>query len=277
MSSTDRSDAAAPGTMAHSEVMPLLTVAVVCLNAATHIAEALDSVLRQEFDDMELVIIDGGSTDGTLDVIRGYEPRFSGRLRWSSEPDKGLYDAMNKALGVARGEYIVFLGADDRLLPRALATAAAAIDDAPVDIVCGATRVIGEGGGWTESPRLVMRRGLPKSAPARHQSIYVRRELAARIGGFDTRYRIAADYDLYLRLKAAGARETLIDSPLSEFRLGGLSSRNAMATAREYRDIRVAHGANAFVEHFVAYKSALGVSLFALRHRTVGTPPSGGD
>jgi len=253
------------------------TVAIVCLNAQRHIAEALESVGAQAGEDFELLVIDGGSTDETLAIVAEYAKRSGDRVRVVSEPDEGLFDAMNKALRLAAGEYIVYLGSDDHLVPGALAAVGSALDADPVDIVCGAVRVIGEGGGWTESPRLVIRRGLPRSAPARHQSIYVRRDLAEHVGGFDTRYRIAADYDLYLRLKAAGAREMLVDSLLSEFRLGGVSSSNAMATAREYRDIRVAHGANAFIESIAAYKSALGVALFALRHRVTATPSAGGE
>ena len=89
-----------------------------------------------------------------------------------------------------------------------------------------------------------MRRGRAQRAPARHQSIFVRTAALRSVGGFDTRYRIAADYDAYLRLLEAGATQHLIADELSEFRLGGASSTNALDTARDYRDIRIAHGAN---------------------------------
>ncbi|MCG2807777.1 MAG: glycosyltransferase [Coriobacteriia bacterium] len=257
---------------------PLFSVAIVCLNAAEHLAEALESVLAQRFSDFELVLVDGGSVDSTLEIVRSHEPRFIGRMRWISEPDDGIYSAMNKALGMATGRYIVYLGADDRLALDALASVAEAIaDEAEPDIVCGGVRVFGRGMGWTERPKLVMRRGLPKSAPSRHQSIYARIERIKPLGGFDTTFPVAADYDLYVRLKQAGATEILIDHELAEFRLGGISSRNALATARDYRDVRVARGASALIEQLVMHKSALGAALFALSRRLFGASDSGGE
>jgi len=126
---------------------PRFTVATVCLNAEADLARALGSVLVQSLDDYEFVVQDGGSTDSTFEILQEYQPRFEGRLKWVSEPDAGLYDAMNKALQHATGEYIVFLGADDRLTPDALAAVARALDGSPADIGFGATRGLGHPGG----------------------------------------------------------------------------------------------------------------------------------
>jgi glycosyltransferase involved in cell wall biosynthesis len=243
---------------------PLFTVATVCLNDAAALPGALDSALAQDGALYEYVVADGGSSDGTLALLRAYEDRFAGRLRWRSEPDDGLYDAMNKALRTAVGEYIVFLGADDRLAPGALAAVAEAVHhgSAP-DIVCGATHVVGDSTAWDEPPRSFADHRIPKRAPARHQSIFVRRERALAAGGFDLRFPIAADYDLYLRLVEGGASERLIPETLSEFRLGGVSNRSALRTALEYRAVRVAHGADPIVQMIIALKSALAATLVA--------------
>jgi len=238
------------------------SIVIVCLNAQSFIAEAIDSVLAQDSDEYELVIVDGGSSDGTLDVVRGFEARLGDRLRLSSEPDDGLYDAMNKGLRMARGRYIVYLGADDRMAPGALAAVDKALDASRSrGIVCGATTVVGRHGRWLEQPRSYAGDRVPKKAPARHQSIFVAREALQAARGFDTRYTIAADYDLYLRLIEAGATEVLIDDVLSEFRLGGVSSTAVMRTAREYRDVRVAHGSNAALEMARMWKAVAGVWL----------------
>ena len=243
---------------------PLFTIVTVCLDSAAHIAEAIESVLDQTFGDFEYVIVDGGSTDGTLDVVREYERRVGGRIRCVSEPDEGLFDAMNKALSLAKGEYVEFLGADDRLEPGGLAVVAAVVRADPrPDIVCGATYVFGPDGSWREPARTKVRGGLAQRAPARHQSIFVRRDAILSAGGFDLRFRIAADYELYLRLVEAGNREVLIGDTLSQFRLGGASSINALATAREYRDARIAHGASPLLQEIVMLKSALAATLFA--------------
>jgi glycosyltransferase involved in cell wall biosynthesis len=181
-----------------------------------------------------------------------------------SEPDTGLYDAMNKGLALARGEFIAYVGADDHLAPGALQAVAKVIQDDPgVQIVCGATKVLGPDGGWHEPASPLVRRHMPQRAPARHQSIFVRTQDLQAAGGFDTNYRIAADYDAYLNLVEAGVQQRLIPETLSEFRLGGASSRDALATARDYRDVRIAHGANPLVEGAVMWKSALGAQLHA--------------
>jgi len=253
---------------------PLFSIVTVCLNAEAHIAEAIESVLAQSCADYEYLVVDGGSTDGTLGVLGAYESRVDGRLRWVSERDDGLYDAMNKGLALTRGEYVEFLGADDRLRPGALDAVARALETAPrPDIVCGATHVFGPTGTWDEAPRRVLRRGLPARVPAGHQSTFVRREVIQAAGGFDQRFRIAADYDLYLRLVEAGRTERLLDEALSEFRLGGVSSRSARATAREYRDVRVAHGANPVVEELVMLKSAAAATAFAVWMRLFHRAP----
>jgi glycosyltransferase involved in cell wall biosynthesis len=239
-------------------------VVTVCLNARDSLGGALDSVLQQSFRDFEIVVIDGGSTDGTLDILRQREVASAGRLRFVSELDEGLYHAMNKGLALARGLYVEYLGADDRLTPGSLEAVAGAIGGGEAaQIVCGAVRVVGPHGSWDESASVHVRRGMPQRAPTRHQSMFVQTEALQAVGGFDTRYRIAADYDAYLKMHEAGATETLIADRLSEFRLGGASSRDALATARDYRDVRVAHGSSPAVESLAMWKSALGATLHA--------------
>ena len=243
---------------------PLFSIATVCLNAEEHIAESLDSVLAQSCSDYEFIIADGGSSDATLEIVRSYESRFGGRLTWRSEPDTGLYDAMNHALSRAGGEYVQFLGADDRLRAGALDSVARALrTDARPDIVCGATHVFGTSAEWDEPAQRKIRRGLPQRAPARHQSVFVRTEALKAVGGFDLKFRIASDYEAYLKLIEAGCTEVLIDETLSDFRLGGVSSTNALATARDYRDVRIAHGASRIVEGLVMWKSAVLAMLYA--------------
>jgi len=254
---------------------PLFSIVTVCLNADADIAGAIESVLAQGCADYEYLVVDGGSTDGTVGVLREYESHLGGRLRWTSEHDDGLYDAMNKGLALARGEYVAFLGADDRLRPGALDAVAHALEAAPrPDIVCGATHVFGPTGARDEAPRRVVRRGLPARVPASHQSTFIRREALQAAGGFDLRFRIAADYDLYLRLVETGRAEAFVDDLLSDFRLGGVSSRSERATARDYRDVRIAHGANPAIEQLVMLKSAAAATAFAtwmrLFHRAPG-------
>ncbi len=247
---------------------PAFSVIIASRNAARHIGEALDSLLAYGGARCEVIVADGNSSDSTTDVLAQYEPQFGGRLRWISEPDCGIYDAMNKGLAMASAEWVVFLGADDRLAEGAFAAVEKrAADAGGADIVCGATHVFGQGADFVELPRSFRAASIPKRAPARHQSIYVRRQALLAIGGFDTRWPIAADYDAYLRLCEVGAEEALSVAVLSEFRLGGVSSTLKVRTAAEYRDIRIAHGATPTVEHLVMLKSLAAVWVFAALRR----------
>lgn len=241
---------------------PQFSVVIVCRNAVRHVADALDSVLAQTCQDFELLVVDGDSTDGTLDLVKAAASR-SDRVRWISEPDDGLYDAMNKGIDLAVGEYVLYLGADDLLEPGALGAVASALRVEPrADIVCGATLVFDSERSWEEPAREVIRRGMAQRAPSRHQSIAVRRDLLKGTGGFDASYPIAADYDLYLRLVEAGATRRLVPQRLSRFRLGGVSSASALRTAREYERVRVSHGANRMLERLVMLKSVAAATVF---------------
>ena len=90
-----------------------ITVITVTYNSEATVAETMDSVLAQIYPDIEYIVVDGGSTDKTIDIIRQYEPRFQGRMRWISKPDQGIYDAMNKGIAMATGEVIGMLNSDD--------------------------------------------------------------------------------------------------------------------------------------------------------------------
>ena len=102
---------------------PLVSVITVCLNAGAHISQAMGSVLAQTYANVEHIVVDGGSTDDTLEVLAEFKPRLGDRLRWISEPDEGLYDAMNKGIALATGSLIGTLNADDFYEPDAIANA----------------------------------------------------------------------------------------------------------------------------------------------------------
>src|SRR5881409_1342374 len=91
---------------------PLVSIITVCRNSETTIAKTIESVLNQTYTQIEYLIIDGASTDGTMEIVQRYEPRFNGRMRWKSEKDAGIYDAMNKGIGLAEGKIIGMINSD---------------------------------------------------------------------------------------------------------------------------------------------------------------------
>jgi glycosyltransferase involved in cell wall biosynthesis len=207
-------------------------------NRAT-LADALDSALAQDHSDLELIVIDGASTDGTLDVAR----RYAGRLaQMVSEPDGGLYHALNKGLRLATGEAVGFLHADDRFADdRVLSRIAAALADPAVDACYGDLLYVRQ-----DDPRRVVRcwrageyhrQRLARGWMPPHPTFYARRAVYQRLGGFDLRYRIAADYDCLLRFLGAGRITcAYIPTVLIHMRLGGASNRSLRNLLRKSRE-----------------------------------------
>jgi GT2 family glycosyltransferase len=197
-----------------------------CLNAEATIAEALRSVRDQGYDALEHVVVDGGSTDGTMDIVRA----AGDHVRSISEPDRGLSDAMNKGIAMARNDVVGWLNADDLYLPGALHEVAAAFDRNPdADWVTGRCLIIdGDGNeirkGVTRYKDALLRRwSFPLfltqnfvSSPA----TFVRREVLTGLGGFEERFRYSMDYDVWLKLGKRSA-PVVIDEPLACFRMAG--------------------------------------------------------
>lgn len=212
---------------------PLFSVITVVLNGAEFLEQALQSVLLQDYRNIEYIVLDGGSTDGTLDILRRYDDRLD---YWVSGPDNGIYDAMNKGLALVRGDYVGFLGVDDFYEPDSIsAVACAAAADPAADLIYGHTWVVREDFHIRYRSRsgLDYRRGMSIG----HQAMFVRRGLLVRRGGFDTRYRIAADYDFLVEALTSGVRVAAIDAFLVNYRDSGVSARQMRRSMAEARRI----------------------------------------
>lgn len=170
------------------------------LNSERYIGEAIYSVLSQGVGDLELVIQDGGSTDGTMDVVRSFR---DSRISWKSEPDKGQADALNKALQRAVGEWILWLNSDDTLAPGALTKIVPLLGTAQLPIVHGDFGIIdGEGRvvkRYVCSP-MTFERLLPRGAYVFSGTVFVGRGLVAEVGPFDERLHFCMDDEWLLRL-----------------------------------------------------------------------------
>lgn len=208
-----------------SEAAVRFSILTVTLNAAAHLPRCLDSVAAQRFSSFEHVIVDGASQDGTQALLAAR----GACVRFVSEPDKGIYDAMNKAIALARGEYLLFLGADDYLMdPQVLGDADSHLRRlGDPDFAYGDIEVRGADGS-----RSVFRPPEPEAALdlmicgcLPHQASFAHRRLFEKLGGFDDRYKVQADYDWFLRvLGAAGVRIAHVDRIIASFAMGGASS-----------------------------------------------------
>lgn len=202
-----------------------VSIVTVCRNAARTIADCAASVLTQECADIEYIVIDGQSTDDTLHRI---EP-FAGRIaQLVSEKDGGIYDAMNKGLFRANGEVVGFLNADDMLAATDVIAAVANAFDKGAAIVFGDVEIYTQGGRLARVYRgngfQVDKLGSGLLPP--HPSFYARTKLLRDAGGFDTRFRIAADFDLMIRVFCQPSLAwSYLPRTLVKMRAGGISNQ----------------------------------------------------
>lgn len=217
---------------------PFFSLITVCYNAEASIASALQSAREQNCRDFENVVVDGASTDGTLAVVRQFDDL---PLVISSEPDKGIYDAMNKGIARAQGEVLYFLNADDRLHdPEVLSRVMQVFHRHPeVDLVWG--NVVYDRPDGTSEHRTfghIHPRNLV-FLDLNHQGAFARRRLFERIGNFNTDYRINADYDWFLRALRTGAAWRYEDTDIARFHTGGAHARNVQKLRDERHAVRM--------------------------------------
>lgn len=198
------------------ENKPLISVVTVVYNGKAHLEQTILSVLEQEYDNVEYIIIDGGSTDGTLGIIKKYEEAID---YWVSEPDGGIYDAMNKGISLSTGEYIAFLNADDWYPVDSLKMVAEAALEEDVDYIYGDMDLYDEKGFVKKRKPMHYKYGTPYG----HQAFFVKTGIA-RIYPFDTSFKIASDYDFMLKVIEKKYSYKHIDKSLANFRIIGISS-----------------------------------------------------
>ena len=202
---------------------PLISIVTASYNAAATIEKTIMSVINQSYENIEYIIIDGGSADGTVEIIKKYADRIA---YWVSEPDKGIYDAWNKAINVAKGNWIMFLGADDILLDGAMTFYLDYLNKEPgldqCDIIFGRCwlvdengkrlRVMGDKYSW-EQFRHYMRLS--------HGSALHNHNLFKEVGLFSLQFKICADYELLLRKKL---NAKYADHEIIAMQIGGMSN-----------------------------------------------------
>lgn len=224
------------------EIMKI-SIITATYNSGKTVGDTLKSVLAQTYHDYELLVVDGASKDNTLEVVKKMEPLFEGRMRYISEPDKGIYDAMNKGIRMASGDVIGILNSDDFYTSDdALACIAWTLEKEKVDAVYGDIHYVDDEDlkkcvrYYSSKPfrRWMMRLGF---MPA-HPSFYCRKEVYEKYGAFDAEnYRVAADFENLLRLIFVNKIKThYINKDFVTMRTGGASSSGLESHKRIMRD-----------------------------------------
>lgn len=204
-----------------------VSIITVSFNSAKTIADTIESVLSQDFPEIEYIIVDGNSSDDTLKIIRQYENRIS---KWISEKDQGMYDAMNKGIAMATGDVIGILNSDDVYINnQVISEMMALLQEKNAQVVFADLILVDQGDDskvlrYYDSGHFHPDKFRYGWMPA-HPTVFVRRELYQAVGPFSTTYQIAADYEMLIRMMAIQkAPYAYLPKPVVRMRSGGAST-----------------------------------------------------
>ena len=242
----------------------MFSIVTISFNSENTIEDTINSVLAQTYTDYEYIIVDGGSKDSTLDIIKRYEPLFEGKMKWKSEPDKGIYDAMNKGIKMAMGDIIGIVNSDDWLEADALSLVNIKYIENSLRedcLYCGGIRFHQDG--KTKEMKVNLN-SFYKQAPLyimsgiRHPATFVPRKVYERIGMFNDRMRLSADQDFILRCHFGGIEIIPIENVLSNMAAGGISTsgdKKAIQYSCNDRKLMLKNFEKTGIEYFWLYYS----------------------
>ena len=203
---------------------PKITVVTITFNAEKFLEDTILSVINQDYPNIEYIIIDGASSDGTLDIIKKYEKHIT---FWISEPDNGIYYAMNKGIDKATGEWINFMNAGDSFVNNSVLSDIVKFLDEQSLVVVGYTNILNESKQVIYSELPMQIENILTDFRCNHQSTFTKMEIAKNTL-FNTTYKFAADVDFFMKIKLNKNTYKILPFPVANFLLGGLWQQNAL-------------------------------------------------
>jgi glycosyltransferase involved in cell wall biosynthesis len=221
--------------------LPKVSVITICYNSASTIKDTIESVINQTYPNVEYIIVDGGSSDGTIDIIKKYENHIT---KWISEPDKGISDAFNKGILMATGELIGIINSDDWYEKGAVKKVVTEHKKNNKDFYVGALRY------WdkhcnsfiVQPDKKYKQKILYKMPNLNHPSSFITKRMYEEIGLFNVDLKYAMDYDLFLRAINKNKVAYIIDDVLSNMRHDGVSVRYASLAYKEVKNLAIDMG-----------------------------------
>ncbi len=228
-----------------------ISIITVVYNDVSHIEETINSVLSQVYTDVEYLIIDGGSNDGTLNLIEKYQSRLS---YFISERDSGIYDAMNKGIHQAKGDWLLFLNSGDILSNEHILLSVKDLLDENTTIAYGDVRATSEEIEYQFDVKAGLAKGLLDNMVMNHQSCFIKRDWHLK-NNYNLNYKIASDYHFMLRSFLAGRSFKYFPITISVISTGGLSDANRIRTFKEI--LRIKNELNKTIWNYLYYSKQL--------------------
>lgn len=214
---------------------PLITIITVCYNSENFIRETIESVLNQTYDNIEYIVVDGNSTDNTLNIIKEYETKFNGRMKWISEPDDGIYDAMNKGIELMKGEWINFMNSGDLLINNKIIDRIFVFDNLDlnnIEVIYGDV-LVNYNNEFKIKRKAKNINKIWKGMICSHQSMFIKNNLIKKLK-FNKNNLIVADYEFMLKALKNQANFQYINKVVSEVISGGMSDKKRLKVIKDY-------------------------------------------
>lgn len=203
---------------------PLISIITVVYTGEQFLEETILSVINQSYDNLEYIVIDGGSSDGTIDIIKKHEDKID---YWVSEKDDGIYDAMNKGIQLCNGDIIGIVNADDYIYLDSLEKVAQVFNDQDLMFSYGQVDLVNEKGVIFDTAVSIGKESFKyqifKHMPYLHPTMFIRSDVYKKLGLYDTEYKLSSDYDFTLKLASSGLKNIRFNFSTGVFRLGGQS------------------------------------------------------
>jgi glycosyltransferase involved in cell wall biosynthesis len=215
------------------ERSPLISIVTIVKNGENYLDQTITSVLAQTYPNIEYIVIDGGSSDGTIDIIKKYEEKIA---YWLSEPDNGISEAFNKGIKVASGELIGIVNSDDWFEDGAIKNVVEIYKNNKCDVICFAVKF------WEKNKKILLSHpdieSITRETSIHHSGVFIKKSVYEKLGLYDTSYNYAMDYELLLRFKMCGVKFCSANLLVSNRRLEGISYKNRTLALKEVRRAR---------------------------------------
>jgi len=238
----------------------LISIITVSLNSQATINRTIESILNQSYKEIEYIIIDGNSTDNTVKIIESYKQKFEAkgfRYKWISEPDKGIYDAMNKGVLIASGELIGIIGSDDWYELGGIKFIANSYINSKSDYIHGNITTYSPLKKTYKNLKAGSEKEMIKRMSFYHVASFIKKEVYTKLKGYSLDYKICSDYDLVLRIIKNDFVISHVNENITNFSYGGVSTSEVAKALKESHLVRINNGYNKYLSTWYYYRALL--------------------